>query len=226
MSLLIIAAGYGSAVLLTRYICEDALPFVIFLFAVVLSIVLYRRSRFDALRIRLPHLSGRKGLFVMLFLIVMPAVNILEYRAFADIKTVVLMAGAVSVEEIVFRGIILSDDLAPFVRIRYLRNASPLSRILISSALFALFHAVNIIGSPDIPGTLFQIFCAFCAGVLFAAVTQQTGSILPCTVCHFIINITSPETVSFSVPVMIGSAVCLAAGIIISTERRYLLKGN
>ncbi|WP_159102287.1 CPBP family intramembrane glutamic endopeptidase [Caldalkalibacillus mannanilyticus] len=74
------------------------------------------------------------------------------------------------VEEILFRGVILSILLMSFSR---------LNAMLISSFLFSLIH---ILLDPV------NVLIAFIVGVIFVILVFQTGSILPVVVIHYIIN--------------------------------------
>lgn len=57
------------------------------------------------------------------------------------------------------------------------RHLSPFWAMIISSALFGLFHMQNIMVGQDIAGTMFQSLNAFALGIVFCAVMLQTNSI-------------------------------------------------
>lgn len=71
-----------------------------------------------------------------------------------------------------------------------------------------------------------QIFCTLCAGMLFAAATLRTDSLIPAVTAHFFVNITARLADAYSLPVLIGSRICLAAGILLLLPALTIRKGN
>ena len=57
------------------------------------------------------------------------------------------------------------------------RHLSPFWALMVSSALFGLFHMQNIMVGQDIAATMFQSFNAFALGIVFGAIMLQTNSI-------------------------------------------------
>uniref|UniRef100_UPI0040577A67 CPBP family intramembrane glutamic endopeptidase n=1 Tax=Agathobacter sp. TaxID=2021311 RepID=UPI0040577A67 len=82
-------------------------------------------------------------------------------------------------EELFFRGF-LYDLLAKWNKWGY---------VMISSLLFGVFHFVNIWEGKDGIYVYMQVLCAFAAGVSYAALVVQCGSIFPCILAHFFTNI-------------------------------------
>lgn len=78
-------------------------------------------------------------------------------------------------EEIVTRGVLL-------VSLR--TRLSEVWVWLISSALFALMHLLNIALGQPVPGTLAQVAAAFCTGTVFYILRRTTGSLIPAMVLH------------------------------------------
>ncbi len=56
-------------------------------------------------------------------------------------------------------------------------HLSPFWALMVSSALFGLFHMQNIMVGQDIAATMFQSFNAFALGIVFGAIMLQTNSI-------------------------------------------------
>lgn len=88
-------------------------------------------------------------------------------------------------EELLFRGILLSF----FKDIFNCKKHSFLLRVTISSAVFALFHLLNLAEGAAVGATLMQVGYTFLTGLMFAAVTERTGSIWLAIVLHFIFDI-------------------------------------
>ena len=162
---------------------------------------------------------------------VLPAANLLSGGTLAEGNTAVLMCGAVLVEEIFFRGVLLAEpgdghSSAPGnALLKWLAAQPEYGRACISSGLFAFFHAVNAVSGEGWTQVLPQMFCAFCAGMLYAAVTFRTNSLIPAAAGHFFVNITAAEENVLSLPVAAGSILCLAAGILLllpASRSRFL----
>ena len=56
-------------------------------------------------------------------------------------------------------------------------HLSPFWALMVSSALFGLFHMQNIMVGQDIAATMFQSFNAFALGIVFGAIMLQTNSL-------------------------------------------------
>lgn len=117
---------------------------------------------------------------------------------FVGVLVVVALLPAIF-EEIIFRGLLLKG----------MRSFGTVGAVLLSGALFALFHQ-------NPAQTIYQ----FCCGAAFALVAIRSGSILPTMLAHFInnafiITLTKFGVVSFPTPIFITvicvSAVCLVA---------------
>lgn len=84
------------------------------------------------------------------------------------------------IEEIVFRGILL------YLCLDYLRNAKLkyFFAALISTAIFALFHLINLFTTADVLGTLMQVGYTFLIGGMFAVMMLKTNNIWLCVIIH------------------------------------------
>lgn len=79
-------------------------------------------------------------------------------------------------EEIYFRGIIFKT-----LEIKGIKKA-----IIISSAIFGVMHAGNIVGGADIFYTCIQIVFAFAFGIVFVEIFYFTKSLIPIIIWHFV----------------------------------------
>ena len=84
------------------------------------------------------------------------------------------------VEELFFRGFLL----------RYLLRYGAIPAVLLSSAVFGLFHLVNWTAGSALY-TWAQVLCAFAAGICFAAAAVRSGSLLPGFAAHLLSNLTA-----------------------------------
>ena len=232
------AVLYGLSYSLTDLLYPAAVPYAAAAYAVLLLAWLRHRRLLKVFRIckpvfpvRRPGLSGQTDLpaglslealpkirqILMAFLLlILPAANLLSGGSFADVKTMVLMAGTVIVEEVFFRGVLLAEK--PLTT--WMAAKPEFVRAAISSGLFSVFHAVNAAGGEAWLHVLPQMICAFCAGMLFAAVTLRTDSLIPAAAGHYFVNMTAAEENVFSLPVAAGSAICLLAGILLLSRPR------
>jgi membrane protease YdiL (CAAX protease family) len=97
-----------------------------------------------------------------------------------------VMAGLVAVaEEIIFRG-----SIEQLVQKTFKGHA--ILTVMISAAIFALFHLTNISGAtatwPDVIGT---VLFAFGAGLLLGTVYLLTGNLLVVIVLHYLTDVVS-----------------------------------
>lgn len=79
-------------------------------------------------------------------------------------------------EEIYFRGIIF----------KILETKGTKKAIIISSVIFGVMHAANIVGGADIFYTCLQIVFAFVLGIVFAEIFYFTKSLIPVIILHFL----------------------------------------
>ena len=88
-------------------------------------------------------------------------------------------------EEIVFRGILGSN----LMRIRG-QGKDILPNLLVTSFVFGAVHGGNILAGTPVSTTLFQMYHAFCMGMLFEAVLLRCGSLWPPIIMHTLIDFT------------------------------------
>ncbi len=222
ISIVIWAVLYGLSYSLAQLVFPAAVPYAVLSCAVLLLVWLGYRRRLKALHINPPVSDGSAGisspalLLILFLLLILPAANLLSGGSFASGSTVVLMLGAVLVEEVFFRGVLLAKPgTFDTPLLAWLTEQPDYVKALLSSGLFAVFHAVNAIGGEAWLQIVPQMVCAFCAGMLFAAVTLRTDSLLPAAAGHFLVNITAAEENTCILPTAFGCMLCLAAGILL-----------
>ena len=134
-------------------------------------------------------------------------------------------------EEFVFRGIVflLTKD--------YLKNKrhAPLITVIICAALFAIFHATNLIGSSaDIGPILLQVVYTFLIGAMLTTTMLKLNNIWLCVVIHAIFNfggqiienlgIGSPWDTAFWILTISGGLLCAGHVIysLIKLDKAYV----
>ena len=91
------------------------------------------------------------------------------------------MLGVGFSEEILFRSFLM----------KAIMNKSTTAAIIISSVSFGMIHIFNLFYGRDIVNTLIQVIYAFALGLMFAMFFYKTNNIIPCMICHIVINTTS-----------------------------------
>jgi membrane protease YdiL (CAAX protease family) len=133
----------------------------------------------------------------------------------AETLAVMLMVGFA--EEAIFRGLMLNP----------LKNHGLWKAAIITSLLFGLTHAMNVLAGKSIPEDAAQIFYAVAFGFACAALVLKKGILWPLVLAHFLINFTSfMESPGFTFPlfwhflIIVGSAVIFTAyGIFVMLQK-------
>lgn len=105
-----------------------------------------------------------------------------EPRLSAAVATNVAAAGVM--EEVVFRGIVLTALLRLWGR----RGGGLLRALVVSSALFSAPHLLNLLAGNDLAFTLAQLVWAFLLGGVFGALVIATGSLWTAATVHAVCN--------------------------------------
>lgn len=87
-------------------------------------------------------------------------------------------------EEMFFRAM-----LVPFVRARIKGRLAEGWTVLITAAVFALSHLLNLLFGAGIGPTLLQVGYTFLLGCMFAVMFFETGGVWLCVLTHFIFDI-------------------------------------
>ncbi len=119
-------------------------------------------------------------------LLLIPAIQWIIFGITAgSAKEIVLLLFSALAEEIAFRALIpdlLQNSLGCSVRITD----------LLSSAAFAVFHAVNLHAGLLPVAVFLQMLFAFCAGYAFFALVRSSESLFSSVLLHTAINLTAP----------------------------------
>lgn len=83
-------------------------------------------------------------------------------------------------EEVLFRGIVFDSLMQAFKK----KNDALFWSVLLSSAVFALFHFINLLDGADILSVLQQVGYSFLIGAMLAVVLQQTKNLWLCVALH------------------------------------------
>ena len=70
--------------------------------------------------------------------------------------------------------------------------------VVVTSLTFSLVHAINLLAGAAFSTTIFQMFYAFCMGVLLCTVFLSTGSVWPSVIMHTIVDFTAYLTMDMS----------------------------
>jgi membrane protease YdiL (CAAX protease family) len=215
--LLFWSALYGGIYTLARGLGDIAVSAALLLYAIALLIWVKKRGLSKRLGIIAPKVRGILGYVNCLPLLFFASVNIVERGDFCPSLSSLLLVGAVVTEEIFFRGVLLSA----------VKKHSSIVAVLISSAVFALFHLVNLIGQTDKILILYTLIFAFSAGVLYASATLYFDSIIPAVFGHYVTNLSaSGQNERPSLLFIICIAVCFAWGIALCPLCNRTMKGE
>ncbi len=192
MILFLFIIGYGVCFTLSEIfsnligITHVITAFTILIYAVALIVYLLRQRKKRYLfgfNIRIKPIDC----LYFLPLLILPAVNIILLDNLFDPFTIILFMGVCVIEEIFFRN---------FLFFALNQRFSLILSIILSSVIFALFHAVNLLNSFDILFVSLQIVSSFAVGVCFSALAIKFKSLLPSAVAHFLINLTGMGVIS------------------------------
>ena len=133
-------------------------------------------------------------------------------------------------EESAFRGLLLPLLFGAMKDRRY----AGIFAAILSAAVFALFHLLNLISGAGAGATLLQVGYTFLTGCMFGALTLLTRSVIPGAVAHALFDVGGTMTAygvaagaNWNVPSAIVMAVVSAAAglyLLIATVRRTLLR--
>ncbi len=152
-------------------------------------------KRRKPLGMTVPVLRG-KDLGYLLPLLSLPLWQLFLFRSPAS--NLLPLLTAVLAEELLFRGFLL----------QYLCRKSVKLSLFGTAALFALLHGLNYWGSYEPVYVALQVVTAFSAGLFWALLRLHSGSLLPCLLAHFLINLTAvPDAITIP-PFSPGLLIC------------------
>ncbi|HDH6089831.1 TPA: CPBP family intramembrane metalloprotease, partial [Staphylococcus aureus] len=158
---------------------------------VTMSLLIYlvKDGKYNNLQINLKNIHI--GFIIGIYILLMAVLNLLSgaetiltinYSFIIVISLILTNLMVALFEEVVCRGIIFNE---------FLKNNTPLKAGLLSSAIFALAHFLNITHNPDFLGVFTQVVYTFFLGMIFAAIYYYTKNLLTAILLHFILDLTS-----------------------------------
>lgn len=121
---------------------------------------------------------SKKAIFLLLpvaILSLIPILNGVKVNSANTIFIILITTLLIGIiEELVFRGVILSA----------LKERGKLPTILICSVIFGLFHLLNLVYGAGILDTIVQVIFAFGFGLVMAVVRYETDLLLPLIIVH------------------------------------------
>lgn len=118
-------------------------------------------------------------------------------------------------EELFFRGLLFKVWLLPRMR--------PAAAAVLSAALFAALHLINLVNGASYCFVCFQVLFAFCFGIWAGAAVYRTGWIAVPLLAHVLLNLTDASADamgSFAAAVYIITAgLTLLTGVLLLAER-------
>ena len=91
---------------------------------------------------------------------------------------VISMIGVGFLEELIFRGFLFRAMCKDNVR----------TAIIVSSITFGIGHIVNLLNGAEFLSTILQVCYAVAIGFAFTAIVYYGKSLIPCIICHMVIN--------------------------------------
>ncbi len=155
-----------------------------FLMCLFMVFILYKQKRLAYYGLNslkdLNHL--RLLLYVPMFIIA--SVNLWQGFHINDSATQIILISLSMVcvgvlEELIFRSFLM----------RALLHKGPTFAIAISTLIFGLFHALNLIFGADLVPTLLQVLYSMAFGFMCCVFFYKTNNIIPCIICHALGNI-------------------------------------
>lgn len=176
----------------------------------VLLFLYCKRNHLQKAAVTVPA-RGWRGFLSCLPLLVIPAVNLIFFKSgtfISSLTEALFLALCAFGEEVLFRGYLLT---------LWSRKIGTRTALIAVSLLFAVLHAVNLFSGISVWFFVIQCFCAGAVGFTLGAVTLREGSILPGTVIHILINLTSVRenalTSAQGTALLTASVFCLFYGI-------------
>jgi membrane protease YdiL (CAAX protease family) len=148
---------------------------------IIVAVLLTVMGWWKAVGFRSPDRRGDSLYFLLPFLPVflnfIPGVEVTSFRYLLEVFVIMLMVGFV--EESIFRGLMLNA-----LKVRGLWKAA-----IITTLLFGLTHALNVLAGKSLVEDVSQIFYAVGIGFAFAALVLRTGILWPLVLAHWLINV-------------------------------------
>jgi membrane protease YdiL (CAAX protease family) len=150
--------------------------------------------------------------FLPMFVNLIPGLQITGLGQVAEILAITLMVGLV--EETFFRGLMLNA----------LKRRGPWKAAVITSLLFGLTHALNMLTGKSFVEDAAQIFYAVAIGFAFAALVLKKGIIWPLVVAHFAIDFVNfLQNPNFTYPPFWAVAIVTGIGVVFTVYGLFVM---
>ena len=134
-----------------------------------------------------------------------------------DAEVIILSAAPAVFEEVLFRGILISNLKE--------NGKSDMSAMMISAVFFGLVHLTNIVGM-SLPNTLIQTGYATVIGLLFGAVYLKKHDILSVMIMHGLIDLSSHMFVNRSTVITPAMLAAFAGILLLVVVYSFVLTKN
>lgn len=187
------------------------------LMALILWFIMKKAGTIDYFGIKsLKDLDYKRLIFLLPFILI-ATVNLwngitIKYSVLEMGLFLISMLAVGFLEEIIFRGFLFQALSKKNIR----------TAVIISSITFGIGHIVNLANGADFLPTLMQICYAISIGFMFTVFVLKTGNILPCMICHGVLN--SLEMFSSTGNLTYQFIVSIVLILITSGYAIYLLK--
>lgn len=155
-----------------------------FFMCFVMILILYKYKRLNYYGLN--SLKNLKHLRLLLYIpmLVIASVNIWQGFHINDSATQMILISLSMIcvgflEELIFRSFLM----------RALLHKGPIIAIVMSTLIFGLFHALNLIFGAELVPTLLQVVYSMAFGFMCCAFFYKTKNIIPCIICHALGNI-------------------------------------
>jgi len=136
----------------------------------------------------------------------------LQTGAVEAVLYVISMIFVAFLEELIFRGFLF----------RAIQPEGVKAAVIIASVTFGLGHIINLLNGAELLPTLLQLVYATAVGFAFTVFVLKTGSLIPCIICHAIVNASSVFGVE---PDSLGQLLsCLGMSLVAILYTLWLLK--
>lgn len=163
--------------------------FAVMLYLAALYLFLKKRKRLSGYGLCLPNYWRKKEIGWLIPLLSFSFANLYFSGSQIMLRNswvmLLLMLFTVLLEELLFRGYLL---------VFLLEKCGIKSKtigMIVSSALFGVFHLVNLFQGANILYTIVQMLCAFGLGLCLCVLVSRYQSLFPGVILHYWINLTS-----------------------------------
>lgn len=185
-SIVIYIVIFNGAALLSDIIGIPNLLTVVvgFLMCLFMVLVLYKRKKMSYYGLNSLKNLNHLRLLLYVPMLVIASVNLWQGFHINDtIAQIILISLSMIcvgiLEELIFRSFLM----------KALLHKGPTFAIVISTLIFGLFHALNLVFGADLMPTLLQVVYSMAFGFMCCVFFYKTNNVIPCIICHALGNI-------------------------------------